>query len=227
MVKRVGPLDLRGRYFVTETTIGTRVIASDKIHQISLNSVWQTPDGVAWAVGTDLGELTGIIVRSDSSISNEWKVDLLGTEAAKSRLEDLWFNDQGTKGWAVGHHGEILRYEKRDGWKREPISETLTGTTLNAVWMNQNGTIGWAVGGKEGGFGTIANATIVSFSQQKGWQQYSVNGPIANTVLWGCQVRQIRVPRLGRRISSGQQRTSCWRCGCLYSGRQVAVGQSS
>lgn len=155
---------------------------SDRLKQYQLNAVWGTEDGLAWAVGSNLSESSGVILHYDES--KKWSVHTVGTNIAQARLEGLWFNENGTRGWAVGDRGEILRYDHRHGWHRDPLSRHFAGTTFYAVWMNDTNTAGWAVGGHEGSYGTRANATIIFFETQTGWQQYAVNGPIANTVLW-------------------------------------------
>jgi hypothetical protein len=61
-------------------------------------------------------------------------------------INSIWLDTEGERGWAVGEHGVILRYEGGK-WTRDGIASLASGgRDLRALWLDANGERGWAVG---------------------------------------------------------------------------------
>ena len=88
-------------------------------------------------------------------------------------LYSLWLNDEGTRGWAVGARGEILRFEDKN-WSRHGQSVDLTKNDLQSLWLNDEGTEGWAVGARD---------EILHFVDNS-WSRYKQSAGVAGNRLY-------------------------------------------
>ncbi len=131
----------------------------------SLNALWLDDSGnQGWAVGDD-GEVLHY-TREDG-----WRRDERASGLTDETLRALWLDGSGNEGWAIGggragtltgDGGEILRYSRGDGWRRDERASAVTRLPLNALWLDDSGSQGWAVG---------TGGQVLRYGREDGWRR--------------------------------------------------------
>jgi len=100
---------------------------------------------------------------------------------------DIWLNQDGTEGWAVGEAGTVLRFEN-NRWT-EIRNESMYMDAF-ALWVKPDGSRGWAVGAtyRSDGRNDRGKSECAIMQFEKGlwreWQQASEWGAAALSDLW-------------------------------------------
>ena len=121
--------------FVLFATLGCGNLTSDSQRSDGNNKKSLTP------IEVNL-ELVG-----GSSMATRWHREERLNGVTSNNLHDLWMNENGTNGWAIGAHGVILHFDGKQ-WTQSQSASRMILQDLHGIWMNDNGTDGWIVGDK-------------------------------------------------------------------------------
>ncbi len=142
-----------------------------------LFAIWLDAEGNhGWAVGRD-----NEIVRYDRHEGGWKRAPLRGSAPrscggkrlsatlsshANSSLSDLWLDDQGSNGWAVGEKGAILQYSRNNGWQTDTSAGNVIENDFTDVWLDIDGDHGWAIAqGK-----STRRQTVLRYHSEDGWR---------------------------------------------------------